>query len=95
MSEEPTRTKIVIFNYPAGNELAKKQQTENAAMLVDCMTIACPRDPQGNWPAVEEVVAIEISDIRLTAAIEVLKLGKAEERLRKEALDVVVGYLKG
>lgn len=47
---------ILMFNYPSGNPAAKKQQEENAARIQgDYLVITCPRNPVGNWPAVEKI----------------------------------------
>jgi uncharacterized protein (TIGR02996 family) len=46
---------LLVFNYPMGNSDAKAQQTANANKIIGKAAIVCPRNPQGNWPAVEQV----------------------------------------
>lgn len=46
---------LLIFNYPAGNAEAKRNQEENAAKISGKVAIACPRNPQQNWPAIEQL----------------------------------------
>lgn len=46
---------LLVFNYPWSNNEAKQQQEMNASKIIGKAAIACPRDPKGNWPAVEQV----------------------------------------
>lgn len=46
---------LLVFNYPAGNDQAKKQQEANANKIIGKAAIVCPRPPNGNWPSVEQV----------------------------------------
>lgn len=46
---------LLIFNYPTGNPEAKATQEANANKVIGKAAIVCPRNPQGNWPAVEQV----------------------------------------
>lgn len=46
---------LLIFNYPWNDAAAKLQQENNASKIIGKAAIACPRDPKGNWPAVEQV----------------------------------------
>ncbi len=46
---------LLIFNYPWNDAAAKLQQENNANKIIGKAAIACPRDPKGNWPAVEQV----------------------------------------
>ncbi len=46
---------LLIFNYPAGNAEAQRVQEENANKIIGKAAMACPRDPRGTWPAVEQV----------------------------------------
>lgn len=46
---------LLVFNYPAGNAAAKAKAEENAAKVIGKAAISCPRNPQGNWPAVEQI----------------------------------------
>lgn len=46
---------LMVFNYPAGNAEAKAQQAANAQKVIGKAAIICPRNPQGNWAAVEQI----------------------------------------
>ncbi len=46
---------LLVFNFPAGNDAAKRQQEANANKVIGKAAIVCPRNPTGNWPAVEQV----------------------------------------
>ncbi len=46
---------LLVFNYPAGNAEAKANQEANAQKIIGKAAIACPRNPSGNWPAVEQI----------------------------------------
>lgn len=46
---------LLVFNYPAGNEAARLQQIANAQAVIGKAAIVCPRNPQGNWPAIEQI----------------------------------------
>lgn len=46
---------LLVFNYPAGNDQAMIQQTANARKIIGKAAIACPRNPAGNWPAIEQI----------------------------------------
>lgn len=46
---------LLVFNYPAGNDQAKRQQEANANKIIGKAAIVCPRPPGGNWPSVEQV----------------------------------------
>lgn len=46
---------LLIFNYPWNDAAAKLQQENNANKIIGKAAIACPRDPKGTWPAVEQV----------------------------------------
>jgi hypothetical protein len=46
---------LLVFNYPAGNADAKAQQELNAQKIIGKAAIACPRNPTGNWPAIEQI----------------------------------------
>lgn len=46
---------MLIFNYPWANDAAKKQQEANANKVIGKAAIVCPRNPAGNWPAVEQL----------------------------------------
>lgn len=46
---------LLVFNYPAGNNEAKLQQEANAQKIIGKAAIACPRNPTGNWPAIEQI----------------------------------------
>jgi hypothetical protein len=46
---------LLVFNYPAGNDAAKRQQENNANKVIGKAAIVCPRNPSGNWPAIEQI----------------------------------------
>jgi hypothetical protein len=46
---------LLVFNYPAGNAEAKTQQEANAQKIIGKAAIACPRNPTGNWSAIEQI----------------------------------------
>lgn len=46
---------LLVFNYPAGNAAAEAAQKANAQQVIGKAAIACPRNPNGNWPAVEQI----------------------------------------
>jgi len=46
---------LLVFNYPAGNAEAKANQEANAQKIIGKAAIACPRNPSGNWPAIEQI----------------------------------------
>lgn len=46
---------LLVFNFPAGNDAAKRQQEANANKVIGKAAIVCPRNPTGNWPAVEQI----------------------------------------
>lgn len=46
---------LLVFNYPAGNAAAQRQQEMNAQQVIGKAAIACPRNPAQNWPAVEQI----------------------------------------
>lgn len=46
---------LLVFNYPAGNAEAKANQEANAQKIIGKAAIACPRNPTGNWPAIEQI----------------------------------------
>lgn len=46
---------LLVFNYPAGNYAAQRQQEINAQQVIGKAAIACPRNPAQNWPAVEQI----------------------------------------
>lgn len=46
---------LLVFNFPAGNYAAQQQQIANANKIIGKAAIVCPRNPQGNWAAVEQI----------------------------------------
>ena len=46
---------LLVFNYPAGNPAAEQRAILNAQKVIGKAAIACPRNPQGTWPAVEQI----------------------------------------
>lgn len=46
---------MLVFNFPWGNAEAERTQIANAQKIIGKAAIACPRNPQGNWPAVEQI----------------------------------------
>lgn len=46
---------MLIFNYPWGNDAAKQQQQANANKIIGKAAFIVPRNPQGNWNAVEQL----------------------------------------
>jgi hypothetical protein len=46
---------VLIFNYPAGNEEARIEQTSNANKVAGKIVFVVPRNPMGNWQAVEQL----------------------------------------
>lgn len=46
---------LLVFNYPSGNNEAKLKQESNANKVIGKAAIVCPRNPNGNWPAVEQI----------------------------------------
>ncbi len=46
---------LLVFNFPAGNSAAQKQQEANANKIIGKAAIAVPRNPTGNWQGVEQV----------------------------------------
>lgn len=46
---------LLVFNFPAGNAQAEATQLANAQKIIGKAAIACPRDPKGSWPAVEQI----------------------------------------
>lgn len=46
---------LLVFNYPAGNDAAKRQQEANANKIIGKAAMVVPRNPQGNWPGIEQV----------------------------------------
>ncbi len=46
---------LLVFNYPAGDAAAKQNAEYNANKVIGKAAIVCPRNPQGNWEAVEQV----------------------------------------
>jgi len=46
---------LLIFNYPQGDAEAKANAEANARKIIGKAAMACPRNPQGTWPAVEQV----------------------------------------
>jgi len=71
---------LVIFNYPSGNKEAENTATANAKKLSGKVALICPRDPKGNWPAVEQ---LQMN----TAGVEALR------RLIAEYFDVQIEHL--
>jgi hypothetical protein len=45
---------IVCFNFPMGDAAAEQRATDNAKKVSGKIAIVCPRDPQKDWPAVEQ-----------------------------------------
>lgn len=46
---------MLIFNYPWGNDAAKNQQQANANKIIGKAAFIVPRNPLGNWQAVEQL----------------------------------------
>jgi 2'-5' RNA ligase len=46
---------LLVFNYPQGDDAAKLNAEANARKIIGKAAIACPRDPKGNWPPVEQI----------------------------------------
>ena len=63
---------VLLFNYPAGNEAAERQQRVNADKIMGKLALMCPRSPNGDWSAVEQVQrpsdSIKVGDVVLFSA---------------------------
>ncbi len=46
---------LLVFNYPQGDDAAKLNAEAMARQIIGKAAIACPRNPQGTWPAVEQI----------------------------------------
>lgn len=46
---------LLVFNYPASDAAAKLQQEQNANKIIGKCAVVCPRNPTGNWPAIEQI----------------------------------------
>ncbi len=46
---------LLVFNFPAGNAAAEAQQTANANKIIGKAAVICPRNPTGNWAAIEQI----------------------------------------
>jgi len=46
---------MMIFNFPWGNDQAKRQQEANANKIIGKAAFVVPRNPAGNWNAVEQL----------------------------------------
>lgn len=46
---------LLVFNYPLGNREAEIIQRKNAESVRGCQAVVCPRNPTGDWPAVEKI----------------------------------------
>ena len=46
---------LLVFNYPQGNVDAQRTQEMNAQKVIGKAAIACPRNPNQNWPAIEQI----------------------------------------
>ncbi len=75
---------VLVFNYPEGNSAARAQQEYNAGRFQGSKAYACPRDPKGNWPAVEQVPPRELGKI-LHPQMERLVLGRTLAATEAEA----------
>lgn len=45
---------VICFNFPAGNGAAREAALHNASRIIGRTAITCPRDPNTEWPAVEQ-----------------------------------------
>lgn len=46
---------LLVFNYPQGDDAAKANAEANARKIIGKAAMACPRNPQGTWPAIEQI----------------------------------------
>jgi len=46
---------LLVFNYPQGDADAKQNAMMNARKIIGKAAMACPRNPTGNWAAVEQI----------------------------------------
>ncbi len=45
---------LIVFNFPHGDAQAQARAEANAKKVSGKIALVCPRDPNGNWPAIEQ-----------------------------------------
>ncbi len=58
-------SKVLMFNYPSGDVESKLNAERNAAKIQGALALTSPRNPQGNWEAVEHVDGPSYSNLKV------------------------------